>query len=108
MRQEIKATVLATEQGGRKVKEGTAKAQAAANALERISEMAGNATVAAREISVATEQQRSASAMVASSMGEIALVAHRYEEGTRKSENAVASLANVVNDLHERASSFTT
>ena len=61
---ETNATILASEEGAKEVRTGAALARDVVDALERISGMVDETTTAAKEISIATQQQRSASDQV--------------------------------------------
>ncbi|MGN6474697.1 MAG: methyl-accepting chemotaxis protein, partial [Mycobacteriales bacterium] len=58
---ETSATIIASEEGTKDVRSGSELARGVVDALERISSMVEETTTAAKEISVATQQQRSAS-----------------------------------------------
>ena len=63
-----RGTVLASEEGAREVRAGTELAHSAVDALDRIAGMVDDAAMAVKEISVATQQQRSASDQVVVAM----------------------------------------
>jgi methyl-accepting chemotaxis protein len=56
---ETHSTIIASEEGAKQVREGTSLARGVVDALERISGMVDETTTAAKEISIATQQQRS-------------------------------------------------
>jgi len=62
---------MASEEGSKEVRSGSALAQGVVDALERISGMVDETTTAAKEISVATQQQRSASDQVVAAMTQV-------------------------------------
>ena len=67
----MRATTAATAEGAEEVLNGVALARDVVTVLERISEVADETTTAAREISNASQQQKHASAEVASAMGDV-------------------------------------
>ena len=65
---ETHSTIVASEEGAKEVRAGPSLARGVVDALERISGMVDETTTAAKEISIATQQQRSASDQVVAAM----------------------------------------
>ena len=80
---ESHSTILATEEGGKEVRSGASLAREVVDALERISGMVDETTTAAKEISIATQQQRSASEQVVSAMTQVSEVSRQYAVGSK-------------------------
>ena len=89
---ETTATILASEEGRRGVRHGSELARGVVEALERISAMVDETTTAAKEISVATQQQRSASDQVVAAMTQVSDVSRQYAVGSKQSAAAAAEL----------------
>lgn len=94
---EIKAhtqsTVRASSEGEREVAHGVEVAGSAVSALDRIAEMVDNTTTAVAEISVATQQQRSASDQVVVAMGQVANVARQFAAGSTQAAVSAGQIA---------------
>ena len=69
------------------------------DALERISGMVDETTTAAKEISIATQQQRSASDQVVSAMTQVSDVSRQYVVGSKQSAAAAAQLNDLAAEL---------
>jgi methyl-accepting chemotaxis protein len=103
---EMRATTAATAEGAEEVLNGVALARDVVTVLERISEVADETTTAAREISNASQQQKHASAEVASVMGDVVGVSEQTASGSREAAHAAASLTSLADDLRESISRF--
>ena len=79
----IRATVVATEEGGKEVVQVLERARAAAAAIEHLRGALTNTARAAREISLATGQQQGASDQVVLTLKEVSQVIQRMAEGLR-------------------------
>jgi methyl-accepting chemotaxis protein len=77
----IRATVVATEEGGKEVVRVLERARAAAAAIEELRGALANTARVAREISLATQQQQSASDQVVLTLKEVSQVIQRMAEG---------------------------
>ena len=75
-------------------------------ALERISGMVDETTTAAKEISIATQQQRSASDQVVAAMTQVSDVSRQYAVGSKQSAAAAAQLTVLSAELRESISRF--
>ena len=105
---ETNGTIIATEEGAKEVRQGTALARGVVDALERISGMVDETTTAAQEISIATQQQRSASDQVVSAMTQVSDVSRQYAVGSRQSAAAAAQLNVLAAELRDSIAQFKT
>jgi methyl-accepting chemotaxis protein len=103
---ETSATILASEEGTREVRVGSELARGVMDALERISGMVDETTTAAKEISVATQQQRSASDQVVAAMTQVSDVSRQYAVGSKESAAAAAQLNNLAAELRASIAQF--
>jgi methyl-accepting chemotaxis protein len=103
---ETNATIIATEEGAKEVHSGTALARGVVEALERISGMVDETTTAAKEISIATHQQRSASEQVVAAMTQVSDVARQYALGSKQSAAAAAQLNVLSSELESSIAQF--
>ena len=103
---ETNSTIIASEEGAKEVRAGTQLTQGVVEALERISGMVDETTTAAKEISIATQQQRSASDQVVAAMTQVSDVSRQYAVGSRQSAAAAAQLNELAADLRGSISQF--
>jgi len=103
---ETNGTILASEEGTREVQHGGELARDVVDALERISGMVDETTTAAKEISIATQQQRSASDQVVAAMTQVSDVSRQYAVGSKQSAAAAAQLNVLSAELRESISRF--
>ncbi len=103
---ETNATILASEEGTREVHHGAELARDVVDALERISGMVDETTTAAKEISIATQQQRSASDQVVSAMTQVSDVSRQYVVGSKQSAAAAAQLNDLAAELRASIAQF--
>jgi methyl-accepting chemotaxis protein len=103
---ETNATILASEDGTREVRNGAELARDVVDALERISGMVDETTTAAKEISIATQQQRSASDQVVSAMTQVSDVSRQYVVGSKQSAAAAAQLNELAAELRASIAQF--
>ena len=92
---ETNATILASEQGSARVKQGVDLARDVVEALDRIAGMVDETTTATQEISVATQQQRSASDQVVVAMTQVTDASRQYAVGSRQTASSAEELASV-------------
>jgi methyl-accepting chemotaxis protein len=92
--------VLSTEQELRQVQSGVELAHTTGGSLDRILDLVEQTTVAAKEISAATQQQKSATDQVVRAMREVAAVAQQTAAGSRQ----VASSAEVLSGMARESS----
>jgi methyl-accepting chemotaxis protein len=105
---ETNATIIASEEGAKEVKQGNELARGVVDALERISGMVDETTTAAKEISIATQQQRSASDQVVAAMTQVSDVSRQYAVGSRQSAAAAAQLNELAAELRSSIAQFHT
>ena len=105
---ETNATIMASEEGAKEVRHGTLLARGVVEALERISGMVDETTTAAKEISIATQQQRSASDQVVSAMTQVSDVSKQYAVGSRQAAASAAELDALADTLANAISRFRT
>jgi len=103
---ETHATILATEEGTKEVHAGAELAREVVDALERIGGMVDETTTAAKEISIATQQQRSASDQVVAAMTQVSDVARQYVVGSEQSAAAAAQLNVLATELKDSIAAF--
>ncbi len=92
--------VLSTEQELRQVQSGVELAHSTGGSLDKILDLVEQTTVAAKEISAATQQQKSATDQVVRAMREVAAVAQQTAAGSRQ----VASSAEVLSGMARESS----
>ncbi len=105
---ETNSTIIASEEGAKEVRAGTQLAHGVVDALERISGMVDETTTAAKEISIATQQQRSASDQVVAAMTQVSDVSRQYAVGSRQAAAAAAQLNVLAAELRSSISAFKT
>ncbi len=105
---ETQGTIDATEQGAQEVALGARLARDVVDALERISGMVDETTVAAREISLATQQQRSASDHVVAAMNQVSDASRQYADGSRQGAASAAQLGALADELGTAIARFRT
>jgi methyl-accepting chemotaxis protein len=79
----IRATVVATEEGSKEATRVMERSRAASAAIEELRRALGDTARAAREISLATEQQRTASDQVVVTLKEVSQVIQRMAAGLK-------------------------
>src|SRR5262249_49553781 len=104
---ETSATIIASEEGSKEVRVGSQLARGVVDALERISAMLDKTPPAAKEISVATQQQRSASDQVVAAMTQVSDVSRQYAVGSKQSAAAAAELNTLAASLRSAIARFT-
>ena len=107
---EIKAhahnTLRAGEESVREAREGTDLAQAAVAFLDRIVDKVDETTTVSHEISVATEQQRSASAQVVIAMTGVSQASRQMAAGAAQAAAASEELADVATRMRASIATF--
>jgi methyl-accepting chemotaxis protein len=106
IRSETSATIIASEEGAKEVRTGSELARGVVEALERISGMVDETTTAAKEISIATQQQRSASEQVVAAMTQVSDVSRQYAVGSKQAAAAAAQLNQLAAELRDSISRF--
>ena len=100
------SSVLATEQGMKEAEGVATRAGRAGEALEEILGKVDRTAQAAKQISVATQQQRTASDQIVASMRELADVIKQTAAGMKQSSLAAGELNQLAVELKERVSAF--
>ena len=103
---ETSSTIIASEEGAKEVRSGTLLSRGVVDALEQISQMVDETTTAAKEISIATQQQRSASDQVVSAMTQVSDVSRQYAAGSARSARAAEELDALAAGLGRSVSRF--
>ncbi|MDH4100376.1 MAG: methyl-accepting chemotaxis protein [Nitrospirota bacterium] len=100
------ASIMATEQGAKEVESGSVVAEKAGRSLSEIIEMVERTTSAAKQISMATHQQQTASEQVAVTMKEISGITKQSASGLKQSSAAAAQMSRLADDLKGKISHF--
>ncbi|MDH4140089.1 MAG: methyl-accepting chemotaxis protein, partial [Coriobacteriia bacterium] len=98
--------VIATEQEMKQVQGGVDLAHTTGESLDQILEMIEQTTVAAKEISAATQQQRSATEQVVKAMREVAAVAQQTAAGGRQVASSAEGLSVIAKESSQVGSAF--
>lgn len=98
--------VLATEQEMKQVQSGVDLAHSTGDSLGQILETIEQTTIAAKEISAATQQQRSATEQVVKAMREVAAVAQQTASGSKQVAGAAEQLANIAKESSHIGAAF--
>jgi len=91
--------VMSTEKASKKVDEGKVLARRTADSLDTIVQQVEETTDSAKQISIATQQQRTASDQVVISMREMAQVATQSAEASRQIQAAITELNRLADSL---------
>ncbi len=100
------ASVLATEGQMKATDRGTQVAQKTGDQLREILQMVVQTTEAAKQISLATQQQRTGTEQVVQSMSEIARIARSNVAGASQTTGATSELARLSEELKAAVSQF--
>ncbi len=98
--------VIATEQELKQVQGGVDLAHVTGESLDQILEMIEQTTVAAKEISAATQQQKSATDQVVKAMREVAAVAQQTAAGGRQVAGSAEQLSAIARESSQVGSAF--
>jgi methyl-accepting chemotaxis protein len=98
--------VVSTEQELKQVQEGVDLAQVTGESFDKILEMIEQTTAAAKEISAATQQQKSATEQVVRAMKEVATVAQQSAASSKQVAAAAESLAKIARDSSQIGAAF--
>jgi methyl-accepting chemotaxis protein len=99
--------VLSTEQELKQVQSGLELANTTGDSLEHIVEMVEQTTIAAKEISAATQQQRSATDQVVKAMREVATVAQQTAAGSKQIASSAEWLSGMAREASQVGTAFT-
>jgi methyl-accepting chemotaxis protein len=100
------SSVLATEEGVKEVESGVSLATGARGSLEQIIQMVDRTTQAIRQITLATQQQQSASEQIVQTMREVAVVTSESAAGMKQSASAVGELNVLADQFKTRIKEF--
>ncbi len=100
------SSVLATEEGVKEVESGVALATGARGSLEQIMQMVDRTTQAIRQITLATQQQQSASEQIVQTMREVAVVTSEAAAGMKQSAASVGELNVLADQFKTRIKEF--
>jgi methyl-accepting chemotaxis protein len=100
------SSVLATEEGVKEVESGVSLATGARGSLEQIIQMVDRTTQAIRQITLATQQQQSASEQIVQTMREVAVVTSESAAGMKQSAAAVGELNVLADQFKTRIKEF--
>jgi len=100
------ASVLAAEENVKGVEEGEVRLNKVRDALENIIAMAEQTAESARQISVATNQQKEASEQVVNTMREISKVAQQTAAASKNTISSASDLNRLADELKSRVSEF--
>ncbi len=104
----MQATVLASDVGAREVRTGAGLAAEAVVSLEKITGRVHETASAVKQISVATQQQRSASEQVVVAMNRLSEVSRMYAAGSRQAASSAQELAELAGSMQEAIEIFST
>ncbi len=98
--------VISTEQELKQVQSGVDLAHTTGESLDRILDLVEQTTVAAKEISAATQQQKSATDQVVKAMREVAAVAQQTAAGSRQVASSAEQLSGMARESSQVGSAF--
>jgi methyl-accepting chemotaxis protein len=98
--------VISTEQELKQVQAGVDLAHTTGESLDRILDLVEQTTVAAKEISAATQQQKSATDQVVKAMREVAAVAQQTAAGSRQVASSAEQLSGMARESSQVGSAF--
>jgi methyl-accepting chemotaxis protein len=98
--------VLSAEHELGQVDSGLSLAHVTGESFERILDSIEHTAVAAKQISAATQQQRSATDQVVRAMREVATVAHQTAAGSRQVSSAAEQLAAIARESRQVGAAF--
>jgi methyl-accepting chemotaxis protein len=100
------SSVMATEQGVKEVENGVSLATGARGSLEQIIQMVDRTTQAIRQITLATQQQQSASEQIVQTMREVAVVTTQSASSMKQSAASVGELNVLADQFKTRIKEF--
>ena len=98
--------VISTEQELKQVQSGVELAHTTGESLDKILDLVEQTTVAAKEISAATQQQKSATDQVVKAMREVAAVAQQTAAGSRQVASSAEALSGMARESAQVGSAF--
>jgi methyl-accepting chemotaxis protein len=99
-------TIQASAVGTREAGHGVQVAGAASDALDRIAEMVDSTTTAVSEISVATQQQRSASDQVVQAMSQVAAMSQEFAAGSQQTAASATAITGLAHEFSTAIEEF--
>jgi methyl-accepting chemotaxis protein len=106
IRAESDEMIRATEEQTTEISRGTDAASSVAVALSRIADMAERTTGSAKEISIATAQQRSASDQIVEAMSHVSESSRQFAAGSHQATSSAAELARLAQELTDAMKQF--
>ncbi|RJQ45381.1 MAG: methyl-accepting chemotaxis protein [Gaiellales bacterium] len=103
---ETNSTIIATEESTKEAERGVTLAKNAGKSLDSIVSVVVENTNAAKEISIATQQQKSASEQVVVAMTNISEASKQQASGAKQTASAAEQLNRIAADLKAAISSF--
>ncbi len=103
---ETNSTIMATEESAKEVQQGVELATNAGKSLESILAVVSDNTVAAKEISMATQQQKSASEQVVVAMTNISEASRQQAISAKQTQEATEQLTRYAAELKEAIAEF--
>jgi methyl-accepting chemotaxis protein len=100
------ATVMATEEGKRRVERGVDLASRTAGTLNQILAMVERTTESANQIRISTQQQQSASEQLVTTMREIAEVSKQSATSSKQAMESASELTSLAEDLRSAIGQF--
>ena len=100
------ALVVASEQEAKRIAEGVARGQEANDALTEILKSAESTTVAAEQISLATQQQRTAAEQVVEAARSIQADSHAVARGSEEATQVITDLVALAEQLRDTVVQF--
>ncbi|HWI41950.1 MAG TPA: methyl-accepting chemotaxis protein [Verrucomicrobiae bacterium] len=95
------STIMVTEEGTKKVDAAAATVEQVQHSFAGILQMVEETAVAAKEISLSTQQQTTASEQMAETMAEVRDVAQQSAEGARETGRAIAEIGSLTERLRD-------
>jgi methyl-accepting chemotaxis protein len=99
--------VVSTEHELKQVQSGVGLANTTGESLDRILDMVEQTTIAAKEISAATQQQKSATDQVVKAMREVATVAQQTAAGSKQIASSAEWLSTMAREAGQVGTAFT-
>ena len=101
-----RTTMQASAAGAHEASRGVEVAGAASDALDRIAGMVNSTTTAVAEISIATQQQRSASDQVVQAMGQVTEMSKAFATGSQQTAVSAAEITELAGDFSVAIAQF--
>jgi methyl-accepting chemotaxis protein len=100
--------VISAEQGAKKINEGVSRGQVTSAALGTIVEKTQTVTSLAHQISLGTQQQRSATEQVVEALREVSTGAQQVAKGSQETNQVITDLLRLSEELRGAVSHFVT